>query len=76
MRLQTLNYFFKMIKLSKRKEVYCYIIVSFFYYFLSNCVCVISQIIKLTIAKEHSDIPLKLDTDEFKRKNPQTKIFI
>jgi hypothetical protein len=75
MRLQTLNYFFKMIKLSERKEVFCYIIVSFFY-FLSNCVCVISQTIKLTIAKDHSDIPLKLDTDEFKRKSPQAKIFI
>jgi hypothetical protein len=43
---------------------------------LSNCVCVISQNIKLTIAKDHSDIPLRLDTDEFKRKNPQAKIFI
>jgi hypothetical protein len=69
------NYFFKMIKLSKRKEVYCYIIVTFFNS-LSNCVCVISQTSKLTIAKDHSDIPLKLDTDEFKRKNPQAKIFI
>ena len=75
MRLQTLNYFFKMIKLSERKEVFCYIIVSFFY-FLSNCVCVISQTIKLTIAKDHSEISLKLDTDEFKRKRPQAKIFI
>ena len=75
MRLQTLNYFFKMIKLSKRKEVFCYVIVSFFY-FLSNCACVISQTIKLTIAKDHSEISLKLDTDEFKRKNPQGKIFI
>jgi len=76
LRLQTLNYFFKMIKLTKRKEVYCYIIVTFFN-FLSNCVCVISQTIKLTrFAKDHSDIPLKLDTDEFKRKNPQAEIFI
>ena len=75
MRLQTLNYFFKMIKLSERKEVFCYIIVSFFY-FLSNRVCVISQTIKLTIAKDHSKISLKLGTDEFKRKSPQAKIFI
>jgi hypothetical protein len=74
MRLQTLNYFFKMIKLSERKEVFCYIIVSFFY-FLSNCVCV-SQAIKLTIAKDHSEKSLKLDTDEFNRKSPQAKIFI
>lgn len=76
MRLQTLNYFLiKMIKLSKRKEVNCHIIVSFFY-FLSNCVCVISQTIKLTIAKDHGEISLKLGTDEFKRKNPEAKIFI
>ena len=76
MRLQTLNYFLiKMIKLSKRKDVNCHIIVSFFY-FLSNCVCVISQTIKLTIAKDHGEISLKLGTDEFKRKSPQAKIFI
>jgi hypothetical protein len=47
-----------------------------FFYFLSNRVCVISQTIKLTIAKDHSKISLKLDTDEFKRKSPQAKIFI
>ena len=75
MRLQTLNYFFKMIKLLKRKEAYCHIIVIFFY-FLSNCVCVISQTIKLTIAKDNGEISLKLDTNEFKRKNSQSKIFI
>ena len=75
MRLQTLNYFFKMIKLSERKEVFCYIIVSFFS-FLSNCATVMSQTIKLTIAKAHSDISLKLDTDKSKRKNPQGNIFI
>jgi hypothetical protein len=76
MRLQTLNYFLiKMIKLSKRKEVNCHIIVSFFY-FLSNCVSVISQTIKLTIAKDHREISLKLGADEFKRKNPEAKIFI
>ena len=67
--------FFRDDKLSERKEVYCYIIV-YFFYFLSNCVRVISQTIKLTIAKDHSEIPLKLDTDEFKRKNSQAKIFI
>ena len=76
MRLQTLNYFLiKMIKLPKRKEINCHIIVSFFY-FLSNCICVISQTIKLTIAKDHGEISLKLGTAEFKRKNPEAKIFI
>jgi hypothetical protein len=75
MRQHTINYFFEMIILSERKEVFCYVIVPFFY-FLSNCAAVISQTIKLTIAKDHSEIRLKLDTDEFKRKNSQGIIFI
>ena len=47
-----------------------------FFIFCRIVSCVISKIIKLTIAKDQNEISLKLDTDEFKRKNPQGKIFI
>ena len=64
-----------MIKLSERNEVFCSVIVHFFY-FSSNCATVILQTIKLTNAKDHSEISLKLDTDERERKSPQCNIFI
>ena len=71
----TNNHFFEMIVISERKEIFCYVIV-YFFYFLSNFAAVISQTIKLTIAKDHSEIRLKLDTNEFRRKNSQRIIFI
>lgn len=49
---------------------------SYIFYFLSNYAAVISQTINLTMAMDHTEIRLKLDTNEFKRKNSQGIIFI
>jgi hypothetical protein len=67
--------FFRDDSIIRTKGSLCYVII-YFFYFLSNFAAVISQTIKLTIAKDHSDIRLKLDTDEFKGKNLQGIIFI
>ena len=75
MRQHTINPFFEMIVISERKEVFCYVIENFFY-FLSNFAAVISQTIVLTVAKDQSEIRLKLDTNEFKGKKSQGIIFI